>query len=62
MEVARNKSDWGTYCEGRVFQFADSFVDGLDKEWERKGEGKGGNGDGMESAFMSVGKMRREAG
>lgn len=59
MKVVRNRSGWGIYCEGIVFQFADYFANALYKEWERKGQGKGGNEDGIELAFMSV---QRESG
>ena len=57
MEVVRNKSDLGIYREGRVLKFVDSFANRSYKEWERKGEGTDGDGDSMESAFMSGDKM-----
>ena len=39
--MVKNKSDVGMFHESRVFKFADSFVDGLDKERERNRECQG---------------------
>lgn len=53
----------GIFCESRDFKFADSFVDRLDKEWERNREGKGNSRaiglsyQHMEVAFMQMDRL-----
>lgn len=46
MEVVRNKSDLGIYCEGRVLKFVDSFANRSDK-----------NGREREKAQMEMGTV-----